>query len=543
MRKPALILLTLALLRLLQLTTGYEIPLVKWLSVAASAVGALGLTLLTTTLSFVGGTPQPGTLKAWQEFVAGPWVSWSVNLLCLGAGGLGVYGWRHGHRLTWDPLTVKRWQRFRSLRRGYWSVWILLGLVFLALLDSVLIGKRALLVKYDGHLRAPFLEANPIMGKDFGVEPGNSETDYRELKQKFATAAAGNWVLLPFVPYDARADTPPVVESIALHADGLYYVENVLTPYTGSAYQADPQQPDRHRQDVRLRQGKLHGVCTQNDAQGSPVARITYEMGVEKARVKLTDTDSATRDALTSGSYQRIDFAPTAPSWQQRHFLGTDSSGGDILAIMIGAFQLIIGGTLFFCLITYAIGILVGGLTGYLGGWVDLLAQRGIEIWSSLPFLYIIILLRSLNERPSLLFVITALAAFSWMSIAAYMRTATYREKNRDYVAAARLLGASNTRMVFTHILPNTLSVLITLLPFKVDALIAGLTALDYLGFGLPVGEPSWGNLLKDGVSNLAKPWILLSGFSALATVLVLVTFIGEAIREAFDPRKFTTYE
>ncbi len=538
-----MILLGLAVLRVLQLATGWEIPLVKWLSVASAAVGALGLTLISTTLSLFKMAPSPDTLKAWQEFAAGAWVSWSVNLVCLAALALGLFLLLKGDKISWDPLTVKRWKRFRSLRRGYLSLWLLGALVFVALLDNVLVGKRALLVKYDGHVRCPFLEPNPIMGREFGIIPGNSETDYRELKQRLAAENAGNWVLLPLVPYDARADTPPVLTEIEHRSDGLYYDQDDGKPITGAAYQSFRESPDTHRKEFRFRNGKLDGVITLNDAQGSPVERIIYEMGVEKSRVKLNESDAVALDATAATTIQRIKYAPTAPSWRSRHFLGTDSSGGDVLAIMIGAFQLIIGGTIFFCVVTYLIGIVVGGLTGYLGGWVDLMAQRGIEIWSSMPFLYIIILLRSLNERPSLLFVITALAAFSWMGIAAYMRTSTFREKNRDYVAAARLMGASNRRMVFTHILPNTLSVLITLLPFKVDALIGGLTSLDYLGFGLPVGEPSWGVLLKDGVGNLDKPWILFSGFAALATVLVLVTFIGEAIREAFDPRKFTYYE
>ncbi len=541
MRKLAIVLLTLALLRILQLATGWEIPLVKWLSVAASAVGALGLTLLTTTLSLVKAAPSPATLKAMQAFVSGLWVFWSVNLVCLAALGLGVYLLQQGDKISWDPLTLKRWKRFRSLRRGYVSMWILGALVFIALLDNVLVGKRALLVKYDGHVRCPFLEADPIMGREFGVTPGNSETDYRELKERFQGTA--NWVLMPLVPYDARADTPPVMAHLEKRGDGIYYEVGEVEPYTGTAAQNFKEHPDVKRQDLRFQAGKLHGGISLNDAEGSPVERVTYENGVEQSRVKLNESDAAALDAAANPQFQVIKYAPTPPSWRHRHFLGTDSSGGDILAIMIGAFQLIIGGTLFFLVVTYLIGVVVGGLTGYLGGWIDLLAQRGIEIWSSMPFLYVIILLRSLNERPSLLFVITALAAFSWMGISAYMRTATFREKNRDYVAAARLMGASNRRMVFTHILPNTLSVLITLLPFKVDALIAGLTSLDYLGFGLPVGEPSWGVLLKDGVDNLAKPWILMSGFAALASVLVLVTFIGEAIREAFDPRKFTYYE
>lgn len=542
MKKIAVILLLVAVLHGLQLVTGLQIPLVKWLDVSAAAVGGLIFTLLSATLSLFQILPSDSTLQGMQAFWTQSFPKWSVHLICLAALIGGVWLLLRGDQIQWDPLTIKRWKRFRSIRRGYLSLWILLGLVFIALLDNVLVGKRALIVSYNGELRSPFLEADPIMGREFGVKPTDSETDYRDLRARFAQEGKGNWVLLPLIPYDARGDTPPVRQLIEQRSDGLYYELDTEKPYTGAAFVSYRERPDVKRKDLRFFKGQLHGTILENDLEGNPVERITYENGNETGRTKLNDSDPAALNAASHDRIERILYAPTAPSWRHRHFLGTDSSGGDILAIMIGAFQLIIGGTLFFCILTYLIGIIIGGITGYLGGWTDLLAQRGIEIWSSLPFLYIIILLRSLNERPSLLYVITALAAFSWMGIAAYMRTSTFREKNRDYVAAARLLGASNTRMVFKHILPNTLSVLITLLPFKVEALIAGLTSLDYLGFGLPVGEPSWGNLLKDGVANLDKPWILVSGFSALALVLVLVTFIGEAVREAFDPRKFTYY-
>jgi microcin C transport system permease protein len=128
------------------------------------------------------------------------------------------------------------------------------------------------------------------------------------------------------------------------------------------------------------------------------------------------------------------------------------------------------------------------------------------------------------------------------MGLSYNLRGATYGERSRDYVSAARLLGAGNTRIIFRHILPNILSILVTKLPFTVEALIASLTALDFLGFGLPPGEPSWGSLLKDGTDNMNAPWILYSAFAAIVVTLILITFVGEAIREAFDPKRFTVY-
>src|SRR5690606_39379595 len=133
--------------------------------------------------------------------------------------------------------------------------------------------------------------------------------------------------------------------------------------------------------------------------------------------------------------------------------------------------------------------------------------------------------------------------AFSWIGVSIYLRSATYREKARDYVAAARVQGASTARVIFRHILPNAISTIVTLLPFSVAALATSLTALDFLGFGLPDRYPSWGRLLDDGTSNLSSPWIVSSVFGIMVGVLLLITFVGEAIREAFDPKKFTTYQ
>jgi microcin C transport system permease protein len=183
---------------------------------------------------------------------------------------------------------------------------------------------------------------------------------------------------------------------------------------------------------------------------------------------------------------------------------------------------------------------------GYFGGWFDLFVQRLIEIWSNVPFLFVVIIVASVvpaGVGMSLWVLLTIVVLFSWTGMTYYMRSATYREKARDYVHAAQVLGASTRRIIFSHILPNTLSTIVTFIPFTVAGAISSLTALDFLGFGLPPPTPSWGELLRQGTSNLNAPWIVASAFSALVVVLVLVTFIGEAVREAFDPKKFTTYQ
>jgi len=179
---------------------------------------------------------------------------------------------------------------------------------------------------------------------------------------------------------------------------------------------------------------------------------------------------------------------------------------------------------------------------GYLGGKFDLFFQRLIEIWSSVPFLYIIMIISSI-VIPDLMILVFISVIFGWMSMTWYMRTMTYKEKAREYVLAAKAIGASNMRIIFYHILPNAISLIVTFVPFSVAGGIAALTSLDYLGFGLPPPTPSWGELLQQGTTNLDALWIISSTVSALIVVMVTVTFIGEAIREAFDPKLHTVYE
>ena len=222
--------------------------------------------------------------------------------------------------------------------------------------------------------------------------------------------------------------------------------------------------------------------------------------------------------------------------------LGTDQINRDILARLLYGFRNALIFAACFIVLTYLIGITLGCLMGYFGGWFDLLVQRLIEIWSNIPFLFVVIIVASIIT-PNLAILLGIVVLFSWTSMTYYMRSVTYREKARDYVHAAQVLGASTPRIIFRHILPNILSTIVTFVPFTVSGAIAALTSLDFLGFGIPPPTPSWGELLRQGTSNLNAPWIVASAFSALTLVLTLVTFVGEAIREAFDPKKFTTYQ
>ncbi|NOH96729.1 ABC transporter permease subunit [Vibrio sp. 99-70-13A1] len=235
------------------------------------------------------------------------------------------------------------------------------------------------------------------------------------------------------------------------------------------------------------------------------------------------------------------DFPPLAPSLESKHYLGTDVIGRDILARLVYGFRIAMGFALMTMAISYVIGTIVGCSMGYFGGKFDLFVQRMIEVWSMVPFLYVIMILVSITQPTFTLFVAINVL-FGWMGITWYMRTMTYKESAREYVMAARALGASTSRILLHHILPNTMVMIVTLAPFTIAANITALTALDYLGLGLMPPTPSWGELLQQGKSNLDAPWIVVSVVTSIVAVLVMVTFIGEAIRSAFDPKKFTRY-
>jgi microcin C transport system permease protein len=354
-----------------------------------------------------------------------------------------------------SPQTRKQWRRFRSIKRGYYSLIAIATLLLATLFAELLINSRALVVKYDGEYYFPTYGAY-LPGDTFGLDY-QYETNYRELEAKFAAGRAaaeqagddptGDWVVMPPVPYNAF------------------------------------------------------------------------------------ETDFRT-DA----------FPPYPPSVSTQHYLGTDTTGRDIVARLVYGFRLAMAFALILLTCNYIVGITLGGAMGYVGRWFDLTFQRLIEIWSNVPFLYVIMIIASVIV-PNFWTLVAAMVIFGWMEMTWYMRTSTYREKAREYVTAARALGASAPRILFQHILPNSVSIVVTFIPFSIASGVTALTALDYLGFGLPPPTPSWGELLAQGTNNLQYPWIVTSVVAAMTLVLLMVTFIGEAIREAFDPKQFTYYE
>lgn len=219
------------------------------------------------------------------------------------------------------------------------------------------------------------------------------------------------------------------------------------------------------------------------------------------------------------------------------NWLGTDDEGRDVLARLIYGFRISVLFGLILAVFSSIVGVLAGAVQGYFGGWVDLIFQRFIEIWSSLPHLYLLIIVSSVIT-PSFFVLLGILLLFSWVSLVHVVRAEFLRARNFEYVTAARALGLSNVKIMFRHLLPNAMVATLTFLPFVLNASITTLTSLDFLGFGLPPGSPSLGELLLQGKSHLQAPWLGLTGFFIIALLLSLLVFIGESIRDAFDPRK-----
>lgn len=345
-----------------------------------------------------------------------------------------------------NPLTVKQWRRFRSIKRGYYSAVALGLMIVLSCGAELLVNGRALVVSYEGELYFPTY-GDIIPGRTFGLDY-EYETNYRDLDARFEEQGGENWVLMPPVRYGP--------------------LENNLTP-----------------------------------------------------------------------GY----FPPYPPSFETGHYLGTDQTGRDVLARLVYGFRIAFAFAALLLLCNYLIGIAVGSAMGFWGGVFDLVFQRLIEIWNMVPTLYVIMIVASI-VIPNFWTLAAVMVALGWTGMTWNMRTSTYKEKTREYVLAARALGASNQRMIGSHVIPNTISVIVSFIPFSIATGIFLLTALDYLGFGLPPPTPSWGEMLSQGQNHIVTaPWIILSVAIAISIVLVMVNYIGEAVREAFDPRQFAYYK
>lgn len=340
------------------------------------------------------------------------------------------------------PISLfrKRWRKFKTIKRGYYSFIIILFVYIFSFILPLFIGSDALIVRYNGNFYFPVFKFYPA--QTFGFDYSH-EANYRLLKQKFQAEENGNFVLMPLYPYGPN--------------------ESLL-----------------------------------DELEKTP---------------------------------------PTTP--ELRHILGTDEAGRDVFARLLYGFNISMSFAILVTLFAYLLGTIIGAMMGYFGGKVDIITQRFIEIWATLPFLYLIIIVSSILQ-PNFLLLLIIMTAFGWMSISFYIRGEFYREKSKDYVASAVATGASDTKIIFRHILPNALTPLISFTPFAIVGNISALVALDFLGFGLPPPTPSWGQLIQQGMQNIDNWWLVIFPFGAQFVTLLAIVFIGEAVREAFDPKTYS---
>ena len=335
-----------------------------------------------------------------------------------------------------SPLGRRRWQRFKAHRRGWWSLWLFLGLFTLSLGGELIANDKPLLVACQGQWYFPAFKR--YTEQEFGGQLP-FQPDYRSAAVRQLIEGQGGWLL--FAPIPFGSDT------------------------------------------------------------------INYE---------LTQP------------------APSPPSGD--NWLGTDDQARDVLARVIFGVRVSLLFALSLTAISALVGIVAGALQGYYGGWVDLWGQRLLEVWSGLPVLYLLIILSGFVE-PNFWWLLGIMALFSWLALVDVVRAEFLRGRNLEYVKAARALGLGDRKVILRHILPNAMNATLSYLPFILTGAIATLSALDFLGFGMPAGSASLGELVAQGKSNLQAPWLGLTAFFVLALILSLLVFIGEGCRDAFDPK------
>jgi len=535
---------------------------IGWLLIVCAVLSVVGELLLLKLPTLRWGFDVSRELEwlNWGEgdrpFLWFGWLSVLVSLAC----GVGLL-LKFPKNFQFTPITQRRIDRFRSIKRGY-RAFVLIGvLAFAASLDHMLVGNEPLLVKYEGKYFSPALqrffssenEQDVIFkGKHFGMTGDTAEAspNYRRLKKDFNEKNAGDWLIMPLVPYAPTQDTVTVpTMELETRDEGLVYHQGAHLPFSGLAAKIyDLNDPGRMHLRYRFREGLKDGAVDGWDGDNTRVYGAEYSKG---ALVSESWNGQGKKEPFLlaeSSPLSVVYYAPSPPSLKMGHLLGTTPQGYDVLAYLFGGLQVNFKAALFYIPAIYLIGISVGLLMGFFGGVFDLFVQRLIEVFSNIPFLFVIIIVSSsvpvqIKEKSGLGVILLILILFSWMGMTYLMRTAALKEKARDYVAASLVIGCSTPRILFKHILPNAVAILVTLVPFSISGLIMGLTSLDYLGFGLPPKYATWGTLLKDGLGNLSAPWLVGASFLCLVSLLILVTFIGEAVREAFDPKKFTYYK
>ena len=525
----ALLLILAALLSALGELQGWLLPTISWPFTVCREVPLLRCNESVAPLLAADGAVH--------------WFGWLCVLLGMLAG---VYLLvRRTSSLRLPPEYAKRVERFKKIRRGYWSLIAFGVILLLASFDQLLVGNRALFVAYNGKWYSPALTRAVLPGSTFGLKgaAGKAEADYTLLKERSGEDGAPWPVIMPLVPFAPTMDAAPFPSEPLVWHDGVLCEADGETPYNGLACRMFKNGQLHLRQ--RYRKGQPDGHVQGWLPNRTEVYSATYRAGklVEEHFHGLCPAEEFL-NLTAPGSERKVYYHP-APPLTGGHLLGTNSQGADILAYLYGGLQVNIKAALLYLPVIYAIGLTMGMLMGYFGGRFDLVTQRIIEILSQLPFLFVVMIVSDFVplELRGLFLILSLLALFGWMHMTYLVRTATMKEKTRDYVAAAKVMGAGTTHILLRHILPNLRGIVVTLLPFSVAGVILSLASLDYLGFGLPETYASWGRLLNDGLAKLSSPWVVSSAFFALVGTLLLVTFIGEAAREASDPRRHSYYE
>lgn len=465
-----------------------------------------------------------------------------------------------------DPLTKKRLEHFKSIKRARISLKILITFCFFTMIAELFINNKPIVLYYKNRLYFP-LFSRFLPGSQFGFSD-SSEVNYRQLQQIVKKTGSG-WMIMPLIPYNAVEQD---LENFSLEE---MPKNHTYIGFTVSNKQDESSNPKDYNF-IPLFQVSKFEIPVQNgekietiklyfseNIKGYPRNQINnktryvfvFSNDIEK------DTDKIIPQNLNSNKgvqipgtdvYIWIKFAdnekgailpPYKPSFKTKHILGTDRIGRDILARLVYGFRVTVIFIVLYTIIVYCIGVGVGFIMGYYGGMFDLIFQRIIEIWDLIPFIYAVMIFSAIF-KPNFFLFIMIFAALGWTKKTWMIRALTFKEKERGYVQSARCFGASTSRIFFRHILPNLLPVILTSLPFSINVGISAITALDYLGFGLPPPTPSWGEILATGTSLfITAPWILLSVLTALIAVLIMITFIGEGLRESFDPKHFTIYQ
>lgn len=423
-----------------------------------------------------------------------------------------------------DPISRRRFARFRAHRAGWWSFIALTTLSCLALLGPLLVGDRPLAMRVDGRWHFPVFQGY-LSGKQFGLAE-EAEPNYRLLAREVSAAKRG-WVLMPLVPF-APDEVCEVMPDAVRDAEGRWCDPRGVIA-EGRIFTLNP---DNTRQrSWTVVNGRLSGEA-KVIREGDVVARAKFVDG----RIERAVPPGPASDWEPRGDIRTLIPSPCPPGFDG-HWLGTDESGHDIVARLFGGFRILLLSAVIYLPVVYAVGLLLGAAMGYFGGWFDILCQRVMEVWSNIPFLYAIIFLASLLE-PTLGLLVLILVAFSWIGLAQQLRASAYQVAARDYVTASRALGAGHARIIWRHILPNCATVILTTLPFSLHGLVFSLSALDYLGFGLPPTEPSWGDLLHQAKENWQAWWILGPSLVCLVGTMIMINSVGEALQDAFDLKR-----